>query len=236
MKRIEADWTAYYSLGFESPAAKPGSPRSLKVTVARKGAEVRTRRTVIERTPEQKVADAVLAGAYIPHTSNPLGASLNIGAAKRSGSKYLLPLEFRIPFEKLTLVPEGGRARGAVVFTEVVASPEGRVSKVTTQRAPLDIPESELASLAGKSFTYSATLEVRAGSLTVLDRADGRGLTPHELRPASRPHRRQAAHAVTKGPAPATRESSIVARFPASLMSSSSTPADVAARPTISNR
>ena len=167
LKRIEADWMAYYSLGFESPATKPGSPRSLKVTVHRKGAEVRTRRTVIERTPEQKVADAVLAGAYIPHTSNPLGASLNIGAAKRTGSKYLLPLEFRIPFEKLTLVPEGGRARGAVVFTEVVASPEGRVSKVTTQRAPLDIPESELASLAGKSFTYSATLEVRAGSLTV---------------------------------------------------------------------
>jgi len=167
LKRIEADWMAYYSLGFESPAAKPGSPRSLRVTVNRKGAEVRTRRTVIERTPEQKVADAVLAGAYIPHTANPLGASLNIGAAKRSGSRYLLPLEFRIPFEKITLVPEGGRARGAVVFTEVVASPEGRVSKVTSQRAALDIPESDLTLLAGKSFTYSATLEVRPGALTV---------------------------------------------------------------------
>jgi VWFA-related protein len=168
LKRLEADWTAYYSLGYESPDTKTGSPRSLKVVVHRKGAEVRTRRTVIERTPDQKVADAVLAGAYIPHTSNPLGASLRIGIAKRkSGSKYLLPLEFKIPFEKITLVPQGGRAKGAVLFTAAAATPDGKISKVTTQRAPVDIPESQLASLVGKSFTYNATLEVLAGPQTV---------------------------------------------------------------------
>jgi VWFA-related protein len=167
LKRLEADWTAYYSLGYESPDAKRGSPRSLKVTVHRKGAEVRTRRTVIERTPEQKVADAVLAGAHIPHTTNPLGASLQIGAPKRSGSVYLLPLVYKIPFERITLVPQGGRARGAVLFTAVAATPDGKVSTVTTERAPLDIPESELASLVGKSFTYRATLKVHAGDQTL---------------------------------------------------------------------
>ena len=177
----------------------------------------------------------MLAGAYIPHTSNPLGASLNIGAAKRSGSKYLLPLEFRIPFEKLTLVPEGGRTRGAVVFTEVVASPEGRVSKVTTQRAPLDIPESELASLAGKSFTYSATLEVRAGSLTVPT-----ALTDE----VSRLSYVQPRVLIGDGPARGdqgtrTRHSGVLDRGAVprpGCMSSSSTPANMAARPTISNR
>jgi len=167
LKRLEADWTAYYSLGYESPNTKAGSPRSLKVTVHRKGAEVRTRRTVIERTPEQKVADTVLAGAYIPHTVNPLGASLRIGVAKKSGSVYVLPLEFKIPYEKITLVPQGGRARGALLFTAVAATPNGKVSKVTTERAPLDIPESELPKLAGKIFTYSAKMMVRAGAQTL---------------------------------------------------------------------
>jgi VWFA-related protein len=167
LKRLEADWTAYYSLGYESPDSRTGTARALKVVVRREGARVRTRRTVIERTPEQKVADAVLAGAHIPHVSNPLAASLRIGTSKKSGSKFLLPLEFRIPFDKITLVPGGGRARGAVLFTEVVASPDGRVSKITTQRAPVDVPESDLASLAGKTFSYSATLEVRAGAQTV---------------------------------------------------------------------
>ncbi len=167
LRHLEADWTAYYSLGYESPETKPGSPRALKVTVHRKGAEVRTRRTVIERTPQQKVADAVLAGAHIPHTTNPLGASLQIGAYKRSGSVYLLPLVFKIPFEKITLVPKGGRSRGALLFTAVAATPEGRISPVTTESAPVDVPESELDKLAGKSFTYSATLKVRAGEQTL---------------------------------------------------------------------
>ncbi len=164
LKGLEADWTAYYSLGYESPDTKPGAPRSLRVTVDRPGARVRTRRDVIERTPEQKVADAVLSGAHIPHVVNPLRASLQIGTPKKSGKLWLVPLEFKIPFDKLTLVPKGGRARGAVLFTAVTATPNGKVSKVMTERAPLDIPESELGAIAGKIFTYVATLKVRAGA------------------------------------------------------------------------
>ncbi len=164
LRRLEADWTAYYSLGYESPDTKPGAPRSLRVTVHRPGAQVRTRRAVIERTPEQKVSDAVISGVHIPRTFNPLRASLHIGTPKRSGKMWLVPLEFKVPFEKLTLVPAGGRAKGAVLFTAVAATPEGRISPVTTERAPLDIPESELGALTGKTFTYVATLKVRAGS------------------------------------------------------------------------
>lgn len=125
---------------------------------------MRTRRAVIERTPEQKVADAVLSGAYIPHVVNPLHASLHIGTPKKSGKLWLVPLEFKIPFEKLTLVPQGDRAKGAVLFTAVTAAPDGKVSKVMTERAPLDIPASELGRVAGRTFTYLATLKVRAGA------------------------------------------------------------------------
>ena len=28
LRGLEADWTAYYSLGYESPDAKPGAPRT----------------------------------------------------------------------------------------------------------------------------------------------------------------------------------------------------------------
>ena len=163
LKDLEADWTAYYSLGYESPSAKPGVPRAIKVSVKRPGAKVRSRRAVIERTPEEKVSDAVLTGVHIPHKVNPLGASLHVGIPKKSGKMWLVPLEFKIPFDKITLVPQGGRAKGAVLFTAVSATLDGRISPVTTERAPIDVPEKELAGLAGKSFTYSATLKVRAG-------------------------------------------------------------------------
>jgi VWFA-related protein len=163
LKSLEADWTAYYSLGYESPDAKPGKPRSIKVSVRRAGARVRARRTVIERTPEEKVADAVLSGVHIPHTLNPLRARLSIGTPKRSGKMWLVPLEFKVPFDRITLVPQNGRAKGALLFTAVAATPDGRISPVTTERAPIDVPESELATLSGKAFTYAATLRVRPG-------------------------------------------------------------------------
>jgi VWFA-related protein len=163
LKNMEADWTAYYSLGYESPSAKPGEPRSIRVTVKRPGANVRSRKTVIERTPEEKVADGVLSGVHIPHTVNPLRVSLNIGTPKKSGKMWLAPLEFKVPFDKLTLVPQGGRARGALLFTAVAATPDGRISPVMKERALIDVPESDLAKLSGKAFTYSTTLKVRPG-------------------------------------------------------------------------
>ncbi len=163
LESLEPAWTSYYSLGFESSTSKPGVPRSIRVSVKRPGVRVLTRRNVIERTAEQKVADAVLSGVHFPKTLNPLQASLHIGTPKKSGSMWLVPLEFSIPLEKLTFVPQGGRARGAVLFTAVAAGADGRISPVTTERAPLDIPEADLGSLAGKHFTYSATLKVRGG-------------------------------------------------------------------------
>lgn len=163
LKNLEADWTAYYSLGYESPNAKPGEPRTIRVSVKRHGANVRSRRSVIERTPQEKVSDAVLSSVHIPRTLNPLRASLSIGTPKKSGKMWLVPLEFRVPFDKLTLVPQGGRAKGALLFTAVAATPDGRISPVTTERAAIDVPESELAKLSGKAFTYSATLKVRPG-------------------------------------------------------------------------
>ena len=163
LKDTEADWTAYYSLGYESPDVKPGTPRAVKVTVNRPGAKVRSRRAVVERTPEEKIADAVLSQVHIPRTVNPLRASLFVGVPKKSGKMWLLPLEFSVPFERLTLVPQGGHARGALLFTAVAGTPDGRISAVTTERAPIDVPEADLAGLTGKAFKYKATLKVRPG-------------------------------------------------------------------------
>jgi len=163
LEGLESAWTAYYSLGFESSASKPGVPRSIRVSVRRPGVRVLTRRNVVERTPEQKVADAVLSGVHFPKTLNPLRASLSIGTAKQSGKMWLVPFEFKVPFEKLTLIPQGGRLKGALLFTTAAATPDGRISPVTTERATIDVPESDLASLPGKVFTYSSTLKLRPG-------------------------------------------------------------------------
>ena len=166
LESLESSWTAYYSLGFESSTSKPGIARSIRVRVKRPGVQVLTRRNIVERTPEQKVADAVLSGVFFPKTLNPLHASLKIGTPKLSGKMWLVPLEFKVPWDKITLIPQAGRAKGGLLFTAVASAPDGRISPVTTEHAPIDIPESDLATLSGKVFAYAATLKVRPGPQT----------------------------------------------------------------------
>lgn len=164
---LEPAWTSYYSLGFESSTPKPGVERSIRVTVKRPGIRVLARRNVVERTAEQKVADAVMSGVHFPKTHNPLRASLHVGTPARSGKLWIVPLEFKIPFDTLTLVPQGGRARGRILFTSAAATADGRLSEVTSEHVPLDVPEGELASLSGRTFIYTARLKLRGGPQTL---------------------------------------------------------------------
>jgi hypothetical protein len=163
LESLEPAWTAYYSLGFESSTSKPGIARPIRVTVKRPGVSVLTRRSIVERTEEQKIADAVLSGVHFPKTFNPLGATLHVGTPSKSGKLWLVPLEFKIPFDRITLVPQSGRARGRILFTSAAATSDGRVSGVSSERIPVDVPEKDLATLAGKSFAYTATMKVRPG-------------------------------------------------------------------------
>ena len=132
LKDTEADWTAYYSLGYESPDVKPGTPRAVKVTVNRPGAKVRSRRAVVERTPEEKIADTVLSQVHIPRTLNPLRASLFVGVPKKSGKMWLLPLEFTVPFEKLARAAGRTRQRCDRLHGRR-GDADGRISAVTTE-------------------------------------------------------------------------------------------------------
>ena len=109
----------------------------------------------------------MISGVHFPKTRNPLRASLHVGKPAKTGSLWIVPLEFRIPFDALTLVPQGGRARGRILFTSAAATADGRLSDVTSGRVPIDVPETELASLTGKTFAYTARLKLRGGSQTL---------------------------------------------------------------------
>jgi VWFA-related protein len=160
---LEPGWRTYYSLGFESANATPGKERSLSVSVKRPGLVVRSRRSLVERTWEQKIADTVLSGLYLKQTRNPLGASLNVGLPVKSGKLYLIPLEFSIPFENLALIPNGKTARGRLILTVAAGTLDGQTSEVSTQRAPIEVPETELENVEGKPFVYTMTLKLKPG-------------------------------------------------------------------------
>ncbi len=158
----EAAWTAYYSLAFESPPPREGRSASLRVEARRPGVTVRVRSALVARPDDLSVAEAVVAGIGARHTENPLRASLHVGEPSPSGAEWILPLEFRVPYESLTLVRGGNVARGALVLHAAAGAPGGAASPVTVQRAPVETGAD--AALAGTSFTYATSLRVRAGT------------------------------------------------------------------------
>ena len=109
----------------------------------------------------------MLSGIYFPRISNPLGASLHVGTPESSGKVYLVPLEFKIPYGNLALIPRNGRAQGRILLTIAARTVDGRISDVMTQHAPIDIPESELDSLSDKSYLYATTVKLRPGEQVV---------------------------------------------------------------------
>ena len=111
LRGLEADWTAYYSLGYESRTRSPERRgRSRSPSQARRTGDDAAGRHREDTGAEGRRRGAL--GSPHPDVVNPLRASLHIGTPKKSGKLWLVPLEFKIPFDKLTLVPGAGRARG----------------------------------------------------------------------------------------------------------------------------
>lgn len=166
---LKADWSSYYSLGYQTP--KPGSkrPRHIDVRVKQKGLTVRFRHSLVERSAEARITDAVYSGLFFAQRSNPLGMQIEVGKLVRSKKDYLVGLTFRVPYEKITLIPEKNQARGRLVFYVAVKDEKGRISSIQTQQVPVDLPSMP----KNGEFLYETKLKVRVGrqvaSLALVD-------------------------------------------------------------------
>ena len=145
------------------------------------------RSALVARPDDLSVAEAVVAGIGARHTENPLRASLHVGEPSPSGAEWILPLEFRVPYESLASSGGGNVARGALVLHAAAGAPGGAASPVTVQRAPVETGAD--AALAGTSFTYATSLRVRAGTQVLSLALTERDLAPDELRPDDGRHR-----------------------------------------------
>ncbi|HEV8268099.1 MAG TPA: hypothetical protein VGR00_07700, partial [Thermoanaerobaculia bacterium] len=174
LSKIENDWKSYYSLGYATSATAKDKPKKIDVTVTRPGLKVRSRRSHVERTPDGRLADAVISGLYFQKTYNPLHAALDIGTPKKSGKKVVVSLKFSIPYEKLTLVPDGSRYRGKLVFMGATREDAGAISDVARKENAIDVAAADLPSLAGKAYVFETAMEVKpANQLLSLGLTDG---------------------------------------------------------------
>lgn len=127
---IRKDFSSYYSLGYRASGEKVDRVRSLEVRVKNPDYRVRSRRSLVERSLESDLRDAVAANLFYPARGNEMKIALHVGAPRVSGRKMSMPLEIVIPMDSLTLIPDGDDLTGQFDLYIGFLRKDGSVSKV----------------------------------------------------------------------------------------------------------
>ncbi len=164
LKEVEKDFTSYYSLGYRSIRSGVDRPHKVDVRVKKKGLTVRARRSYLEKGPDTKINEAVISALYFPREDNPLGVGIEVGSAAPADSQnYHLPIRLRIPYPRITLLPEGPKMRGRLVVYFMVIDASGDKSELATQPVPIELDARVVDSLAKKDHVFDATLLMKPG-------------------------------------------------------------------------
>jgi VWFA-related protein len=165
LEQIRKDYTSYYSLGYRSTRSGADRPHKVDVKVRKKGLVARARRSYMEKSPETKVTEAVISALYFPRDDNPLAAGLEIGKATPTDDfNFKVPIEIRVPYSRLAMLPEGAKVRGRVVFYFIVVDSLEKKSDLTTQTQIIEVDAKAFPQLAKKDFIYTVTLIMIPGN------------------------------------------------------------------------
>ncbi|MEO8585050.1 MAG: VWA domain-containing protein [Acidobacteriota bacterium] len=144
-----------YSIGVAATPGKPGRDLAVDVKTTDRRLTVRARRSVVEKSPENRIKDRVLSNLFRPDTASRLRIALSVKPApvtKKGRTTLTLPIQ--VPIGALALVPSAGGFSGAFSVFVASAAADGSFSDVTQQRRPFEIARAEFAKAKAGHFTY----------------------------------------------------------------------------------
>jgi len=174
LKDMQSDYSSYYSVGYRSLKSGGERPRKVQVKMKKKGLVARSRRSYVEKGIETRITEGVTSALYFSRDDNPLAVGIEVGQpAPADARNYLVPIRIRLPFSRITLLPEGPTARGRVILYFIVVDSEGKQSELANQVVPVEIDAKELGNLSRRDFVYDVRLLMIPGgqrlSLAVRD-------------------------------------------------------------------
>ncbi|MEO6326221.1 MAG: VWA domain-containing protein [Thermoanaerobaculia bacterium] len=174
LKEVENDYTSYYSLGYRSLRSGSDRPHKVDVKLKKKGLTVRARRSYLEKSPETRVAEAVNSALFFSRDDNPLGVALEVGQpVPADRQNYVVPIRIRVPYSRITMLPEGPKVRGRLVFYFVVLDSQGKQSDLAQQAAAVELDATAFGKMTKADFQYDVKLLMIPGgqklSLAVRD-------------------------------------------------------------------
>lgn len=156
---MKADYSSYYSVGYRSLKTGGERPRQVKVRMKKKGLVARARKSYVEKGLETRIAEGVTSALYFARDENPLGVALSVGQpAPADNQNYLVPIRVRVPFSRITLLPEGPLLRGRLAVYFIVVDSEGKQSELASQAVPVEIEAKDLPALSRQDFVYDVRL------------------------------------------------------------------------------
>lgn len=159
LNEMRSDYSSYYSVGYRSLKSGGERPRKVQVKMKKKGLQARSRRSYVEKGLETRIAEGVTSALYFARDDNPLGVGISVGqAAPADSQNYLVPIRIRVPFSRITLLPEGEKVRGRLAVYFIVVDSESKQSELASQVVPVEVDAKELGNLARQDFVYDVRL------------------------------------------------------------------------------
>jgi VWFA-related protein len=165
--QVADDVTDYYSLGYRATSAELDKTRAVSVAVSgHPEVKIRARRAVVRKSPTNEMRDMVIARLLDDRQIDELSARVSAGTPEReAGGALLLPVEIKVPLEKLTFLRDGNvyrasfRVHYAADNNAVDFAPgEGREQRV-------EVPSADMPTIGGKYFKYTSSLRVMPGEV-----------------------------------------------------------------------
>jgi VWFA-related protein len=169
LEKIANDFETYYSLGYR--LIPSGQDRVHHIQVKVKGhSEYRLsyRKTFIEKTLPTRIGDRVVSGLTFDLEDNPLGIELSTGVpAPADNGRWTLPIEVRIPLDKVALIPEGEDLVGYLMVYYAARDDEGKQSDLQRTEHPIRMPASRYEAARRQFYTVAASLLLEAGKYRI---------------------------------------------------------------------
>jgi VWFA-related protein len=164
LAQIAADINGSYSLGFTPEHAGDGRIHSLKVEVTRPGLTAAYRASYRDRSVQERLEGQVEAALIHGMADNPLAASVKLGTATPSEhGRVTLPIQVRVPFGRLTYLPQPDGRHGRVSIVVGNIDAKGGMSPIRRVQLPLRIPEADAKRVLASNLGYDVKLVLEPG-------------------------------------------------------------------------
>ena len=159
LQQITAALDSYYSLGYRAT----GAPRTRKIRVVVKNHPdfvVRSRDSFVERNAKEEFRDKAFANLF-EQIDSTFPIALYAGKTKvLNASRRSLPLQVRIPYSALTLLPSQGKRRGGFSVFVLAGKPNGDLSKMIERTQSLELSDRDAEAAKSQYLTYQLEVEM----------------------------------------------------------------------------